>query len=344
MAFDPAILFNEGYNDVFEIVLPEGSLLNPRFPAALSNRLNTHTRFFDCQSGALGQNGARPVDGRRLRHQPVLHLHRRRTRTASTSRWSSCSSAASRAGPSATASTGTPGGRCSARRRSSTWRTTTRSCVERYGPSWTPAGRGCTAAAAGSRRCTASAGRRRSPIHDDRACSPPWGIGGGQSGGRSSKTARRADGTREELRLEDRQPAGRARRPHHLPHRRRGRLGRPARARPGRRRARRAAPARLDGAAERDYGVVAGRRGRDGGAARRACAPSAASTAAVRLRRAARRPRRAQLAASRGRPRGRRRRSPPPASYAAREPPPSIRGSSGRERVEQPPIPARGTA
>jgi N-methylhydantoinase B len=37
------------------VVLPEGSLLNPKFPAALSNRLNTHTRFFDCQAGALGQ-------------------------------------------------------------------------------------------------------------------------------------------------------------------------------------------------------------------------------------------------------------------------------------------------
>ncbi|WP_226574180.1 hydantoinase B/oxoprolinase family protein [Acuticoccus sediminis] len=55
MAFDPSILFNEGFYDLFEIVLPEGSLLNPRFPAALSNRLNTHTRFFDCQAGALGQ-------------------------------------------------------------------------------------------------------------------------------------------------------------------------------------------------------------------------------------------------------------------------------------------------
>ena len=55
MAFDPSILFNEGFYDLFEVVLPEGSLLNPRFPAALSNRLNTHTRFFDCQAGALGQ-------------------------------------------------------------------------------------------------------------------------------------------------------------------------------------------------------------------------------------------------------------------------------------------------
>ena len=56
MAFDPSILFNEGYNDVFKVVLPEGSLLNPKFPAPLSNRLNVHTRFFDCQSGALGQH------------------------------------------------------------------------------------------------------------------------------------------------------------------------------------------------------------------------------------------------------------------------------------------------
>ncbi|XDB00458.1 hydantoinase B/oxoprolinase family protein (plasmid) [Sulfitobacter sp. LCG007] len=55
MAFDPKIMFNEGFYDLFEIVLPEGSLLNPKFPAALSNRLNTHTRFFDCQAGALGQ-------------------------------------------------------------------------------------------------------------------------------------------------------------------------------------------------------------------------------------------------------------------------------------------------
>ena len=55
MAFDPTILFNEGYNSVFKVILPEGSLLNPKFPAALSNRLNVHTRFFDCQSGALGQ-------------------------------------------------------------------------------------------------------------------------------------------------------------------------------------------------------------------------------------------------------------------------------------------------
>ncbi len=55
MAFDPSVLFNDGVRDVFDVTLPEGTLLNPKFPAAVSNRLNVHVRFFDCMSGAMGQ-------------------------------------------------------------------------------------------------------------------------------------------------------------------------------------------------------------------------------------------------------------------------------------------------
>lgn len=54
MAYDPQILFNDGFYDLFEVVLPQGSLLRPEFPAAVGNRLNTHTRLFDVISGALG--------------------------------------------------------------------------------------------------------------------------------------------------------------------------------------------------------------------------------------------------------------------------------------------------
>lgn len=54
MAYDPQILFNDGFYDLFEVVLPKGSLLRPEFPAAVGNRLNTHTRLFDVISGALG--------------------------------------------------------------------------------------------------------------------------------------------------------------------------------------------------------------------------------------------------------------------------------------------------
>ena len=76
MAFDPEILFNEGFYDLFEIVLPVGSLLNPRFPAALGNRLNTHTRFFRLSGRRLGPTRAAPFHGGRLWHQSAFHLYR----------------------------------------------------------------------------------------------------------------------------------------------------------------------------------------------------------------------------------------------------------------------------
>jgi N-methylhydantoinase B len=47
MAFDPTILFNDGYTDIIEVTLPEGSVLNPKPPAPLSNRLVVMARQFD---------------------------------------------------------------------------------------------------------------------------------------------------------------------------------------------------------------------------------------------------------------------------------------------------------
>ena len=47
MVFDPQILFNDGYYDLIDVRIPEGSLLKPRFPAALSGRthaLGPHLR------------------------------------------------------------------------------------------------------------------------------------------------------------------------------------------------------------------------------------------------------------------------------------------------------------
>ena len=51
----PDVPNNEGSFRPVHVLAPEGSLLNPRFPAAVSNRLNVHVRFFDCMSGAMGQ-------------------------------------------------------------------------------------------------------------------------------------------------------------------------------------------------------------------------------------------------------------------------------------------------
>jgi N-methylhydantoinase B len=55
MVFDPQILFNDGYYDLIDVRIPEGSLLKPKFPAALSGRTHALARIFDILGGLLGQ-------------------------------------------------------------------------------------------------------------------------------------------------------------------------------------------------------------------------------------------------------------------------------------------------
>ena len=46
-AVDPTILFNDGYADIIKVNIPEGSVLRPKAPAPLSNRLVVMARLFD---------------------------------------------------------------------------------------------------------------------------------------------------------------------------------------------------------------------------------------------------------------------------------------------------------
>jgi len=55
MVFDPQILFNDGFYDLMEVRIPEGTLLKPRKPAALSCRTHALGRIFDVLGGLLGQ-------------------------------------------------------------------------------------------------------------------------------------------------------------------------------------------------------------------------------------------------------------------------------------------------
>ena len=55
MVFDPQILFNDGFYDLIEVRIPEGTLLKPRRPAALSCRTHALGRIFDVLGGLLGQ-------------------------------------------------------------------------------------------------------------------------------------------------------------------------------------------------------------------------------------------------------------------------------------------------
>ena len=53
--FDPQILFNDGFYDLVKVRIPEGSILKPKRPAALSCRTHLLGRIFDIMGGVLGQ-------------------------------------------------------------------------------------------------------------------------------------------------------------------------------------------------------------------------------------------------------------------------------------------------
>jgi N-methylhydantoinase B len=55
MVFDPQILFNDGFYPLLEIRIPEGCMLRPIKPAALSCRTHALGRIFDIMGGLLGQ-------------------------------------------------------------------------------------------------------------------------------------------------------------------------------------------------------------------------------------------------------------------------------------------------
>ena len=198
MAFDPEILFNDGIYDVFEVTLPEGSLLNPKFPAPLSNRLNVHTRLFDCMSGALGQKapelsmaagyGTSPffvfsgydADGEYFQFVELLFGGL----------------------PARYKADGLDG--------HSWWplfRTTPAEYAESYYPvriaSYVPArdtgGAGFHRGGTGIEKTYVFTGPGAFTVNDDRAMIPPWGINGGRHGGCSTKTLIRATGEVVEL-------------------------------------------------------------------------------------------------------------------------------------------------
>ena len=55
MVFDPQILFNDGFYELLEVRIPQGTLLKPNFPAALSCRTHALGRIFDTFAALLGQ-------------------------------------------------------------------------------------------------------------------------------------------------------------------------------------------------------------------------------------------------------------------------------------------------
>jgi N-methylhydantoinase B len=194
MVFDPQILFNDGFYDLMEVRIPDGTLLKPRAPAALSCRTHALGRIFDILGGLLGQGNPDFLCAAGFSDSPHL-MYSGYDKTASGTSCSRSASAAFRASlrrrPGRALAVAVVHQRAQrvprelfpAAHREPTKRSRLRRCRQ-----------------APRRQCAARRlplpGRGQISIHDDRWLTYPWGVNGGLPGARSRKllsarTARR---------------------------------------------------------------------------------------------------------------------------------------------------------
>jgi N-methylhydantoinase B len=69
---DPQILFNDGFYDLVEVRIPQGTLLKPNYPAALSGRTHALGRIFDVMGGLLGQSAPDAMNAAGFSDSPHL--------------------------------------------------------------------------------------------------------------------------------------------------------------------------------------------------------------------------------------------------------------------------------
>jgi N-methylhydantoinase B len=69
---DPQILFNDGFYDLVDVRIPQGTLLKPNYPAALSGRTHALGRIFDVMGGLLGQGAPEAMNAAGFSDSPHL--------------------------------------------------------------------------------------------------------------------------------------------------------------------------------------------------------------------------------------------------------------------------------
>ena len=198
MIFDPQILFNDGFYDLVEVKIPEGSLLKPRYPAALSCRTHALGRIFDVLGGLLGQRQPEFLCAAGFSSSPHL-MYSGYTKGGE---WYQLFQIGFGGIPGRPFGDGPDG--------HSLWPSFTNVPnefleayfplrIERYetvadsgGPGFFRGGNGIEIV-----YCFLEPGDIS--IHDDRWFTYPWGVNGGLPGGRSRKLMVRTDGTREVL-------------------------------------------------------------------------------------------------------------------------------------------------
>lgn len=198
MVFDPQILWNDGFYPLVDVIIPEGTLLKPRYPAALSCRTHGLGRIFDILGGLLGQRQPEFLCAAGFSSSPHLMY----SGFDKSGEWFQLYQIGFGGIPGRPFGDGPDG--------HSLWPSFTNvpnEFLEAYfplrldsyetvpdsgGPGFFRGGNGIDIAYRFLEKGTIS-------IHDDRWLTYPWGVNGGLPGMRSRKVLIRTDGTREDL-------------------------------------------------------------------------------------------------------------------------------------------------
>ena len=196
--FDPHILFNDGFYDLVEVRIPQGSLLKPNYPAALSGRTHALGRIFDVMGGLLGQGAPEALNAAGFSDSPHLFY----SGYDKKGEWFQLFQIGFGGIPGRPAGDGPDG--------HSLWPSFTNVPnefieayfplrIEKYEPIIDSGGSGLHRGGNGLSvayrfLCDGTVG-----IHDERWLTYPWGVNGGEPGQRSSKLLVRADGSEEWL-------------------------------------------------------------------------------------------------------------------------------------------------
>ncbi|KLI64507.1 hydantoinase B/oxoprolinase family protein [Aurantiacibacter marinus] len=200
MVFDPQILFNDGFYDLIDVRIPEGSLLKPKFPAALSGRTHALGRIFDILGGLLGQKTPEFLNAAGFSSSPHLFYSGWDNREGKSGEWFQLFQIGFGGIPGRPMGDGPDG--------HSLWPGFTNVPnefleryfplrIERYATEPDSGGAGKHRGGNGIRMTYRFLADGQIAVHDDRWFVPPWGVNGGAPGGRATKLLERADGTSE---------------------------------------------------------------------------------------------------------------------------------------------------
>ncbi len=198
MVFDPQILFNDGFYDLIDVRIPEGSLLKPQFPAALSGRTHALGRIFDVLGGLLGQKTPEFLNAAGFSSSPHLFYSGWDNRPGSAGEWFQLFQIGFGGIPGRPLGDGPDG--------HSLWPGFTNVPnefleryfplrIERYETEPDSGGAGLHRGGNGIHITYRFLADGNIAIHDDRWFVPPWGVNGGLPAARARKVLERADGT-----------------------------------------------------------------------------------------------------------------------------------------------------